>query len=538
VRDRRPERHAIHDANALASLIHVTVDPARDAAGNLDDAPSVTSGDLAGPDPEIGPGPSGEVVEEVVEDVPVDELSTADDDIVESSIWGRRDWLAVGALFLCSLVLVGLHVRTYTTLSPIDELQHIDYVIKAGDFEPPHVNDLVGFDAMAEAACRSVDAPGYIGPRCGLDVYDPEDFQENGVNTSAGQFPFYYTATGVASRVIVATGLLESKVTAARMVGALWAGAAWSVIWYVLALLRVPRMRRVVALAALIATPLTLFHSATVNADALLMFTGALAVVATLKFEARRLNGWLLLAAYAALYFAEPTNILVITPCVAYLAVRVTLRSDASAIRRALPLLALPMVLVFRLRIAREVHRFFFPASPRTNRATMFADNAAPDGVNWDSVIQQLDTIFTPVNHAYVTSFLRSEHTYALQDVVNWLLIGSMFAVVIGVVSVRPGAAASGDVATEDEVTVADEQIRWLTRFGMVTLLAAGPFYTFSFAYFSDADFPAPARFGLPLVVFLVIGLAAALTTRWAMAIASTVVVLASTNLLWLLLTP
>ncbi len=485
---------------------------------------------------------------ERVHDAAADAPEAADGVPVASTVWERIDWIAVAALFAVSLVLVGLHVRSYTTLSPIDELQHIDYVIKAGDFEPPHVNDLVGFEAMAEAACRSVDADGYIGPRCGLDAYDPEDFQENGVNTAAGQFPFYYTATGVAARAIVATGLLDSKVSAARMVGALWAGAAWSVMWYVLAVLRIPRLRRVVGLAALIATPLTLFHQATVNADAVLMLTGALTVLATLKFEAGRLNGWLLLGAYAALYFVEPTNILVIAPSVAYLAVRVSLDPHASMQRRVLPLLALPMAALLRLVVARRVHRFFFPSSPRTSRPTMFVDNAADDGVVWERLVQQISTNFTPVNHAYVTSFLRSEHTYALQNVVDWLLIGAMFTVAIGVVTLRGGGpvatgAQRGEAwlaahGSDAALVSADEQARWLTRFGMFTLFVAGPFYTFSFAYFSNADFPAPARFSLPLVVFLVVALASALTTRWAMGLAATVVVLASTNLLWLLLTP
>lgn len=468
-----------------------------------------------------------------------DETTSTSDEFAAAEVpasWDRIDWVAVVALFLVSMVLVGLHTRTYTELSPIDELQHIDYVIKAGDFEPPHVNDLVGFEAMSEAACRGVDAPGYVGPRCGLDEYDPEDFQENGVNTAAGQFPFYYTVTGVMSRAIEATGTLDSQVTAARMVGALWAGAAWSVMWYVLALLRIARPRRIVALGALIATPFTLFHAATVNADVVLMFTGSLVVLATLKFEARRLHGGLLLATYAALYFVEATNILAIAPCAAYLAVRVSRQSDASTLRRVLPLLAIPMVVLLRLRIADAVQRSLFPASPRTNRTTMFRDNAAVDGVVWDRVLAQLDTLFTPVNYAYVPSFLRSQHTYALQEVVNWLLIGAMFAVAIGVTSVR-SSDREGTVDVEIG-GVADEQSRWLTRFGIVALIAAGPFYTFSFAYFSDADFPAQARFALPLVIFLVIGLAAALTTRWAMVIASVVVALASANLLWLLLTP
>ncbi|MGB3737370.1 MAG: hypothetical protein WA964_20620 [Ilumatobacter sp.] len=513
----------------------MTVDPATDAADVEDPSPDAVSSDR-----ETGPADSA-----------ADGDGDDSDDSDEPGIWGRIDWLAVGVLFLVSSTLVGLHVRAYTTLSPIDELQHIDYVIKAGDFEPPHVNDLVGFDAMAEAACRSVDAPGYIGPLCGLDEYDPEDFQENGVNTSAGQFPFYYTATGVVSRMIVGAGVLESQVTAARMVGALWAGAAWSVMWYVLALLRIPRRRRAVALAALIATPFTLFHAATVNADGVLMLTGAVAVLATMKFEARRLNGWLLLVAYAALYFVEPTNALVIVPCVAYLAVRVSWRSDASAIRRLLPLIAVPMVVLFRLRFAKSLQRLLFPASPRTNIPTANTDNAAPDGVVWDKVLAQIDTLFTPVNYAFVPDFLASQRTAAMQEVVNWLLIGAMFAVAIGAGVVRTVDGPSPDEGPEDdavrssdeamgvdEVMVADERARWLTRIGIVALIAAGPFYTFSFAYFSNADFPSQARFALPLVVFMVVGLAAALTTRWAMAIASTVVVLASANLLWLLLTP
>lgn len=558
----------------------MTVDPATDAAGPTDDPVGEPS-----EVPEVD-GDHGGVDH-------VDEVPTG---TVDAVVWARIDWIAIGALFLCSLVLVGLHVRAYTTLSPIDELQHVDYVIKAGNFEPPHVNDLVGFDAMAEGACRNVDAPGYIGPRCGLDEYDPEDFQENGVNTAAGQFPFYYAATGVASRLVVGAGVLDSQVTAARMIGALWAGAAWSVMWYVLAILRVKRTRRVVALAALMTTAFTLFHSATVNADGVLMLTGALAVLVTLKFEAARLDGWLLLFAYAALYFVEPTNGLVIAPCVAYLAVRVSARSDLSWLRRVLPLLALPMVFLFRVRIAQAIHRFFFPASPRTNRPTMFTDNAVPDGVVWDKVLAQLDTLFTPVNYAFVPNFLASQHTAALQEVVNWLLIGAMFAVAIRTTTphvlsdtvhsderatsgtddpdtIDPGAAdrdmhdpdvhdldavdpdlfdpdavepstghadsVDADRDCSDALALdADDRAVWLTRFGMAALIVAGPLYTFSFAYFSNADFPAQARFALPLVTFLVLALAAALTTRWAMGAATTVVVLSSANLVWLLLTP
>lgn len=525
MRDRRPERHAINDANALASLIHVTDEPASMAAGT-DSDDSTAAPVQPGPADDVGEAPG----------------------TVGPKVWERRDWLAVAALMLCSLLLVSLHARAYTTLSPIDELQHIDFTIKAGDFEPPRVNDLVGFDAMAEAACRNVDAEFYIGPLCGLDEYDPEDFQENGVNTAAGQFPIYYTATGVVSRVIVATGALDSQVTAARIVGGMWAGAAWGVMWYVLALLRIPRGRRAIALATLIVTPLTLFHASTVNADAILMLTGSLAVLAALKYEAGRLNGALLLAAYAGLYFVEPTTILAIAASAAYLTVRVSWKPGTSTLRRVIPLVVFAMVLLLRLRVARVIHRFFFPASPRTNRPTMFRDNAAPNGVEWDRLLEQLDNIFTPVNIAYVPPFMESVQTRALMEVTDWLLIGAMFLGAVGLAgpAIRSGLTAMGvrsEIGDADEaVAAADEvaavQSMWLTRFGMLTLLAAGPFYTFSFAYFSNAFFPAPGRFGLPLVVFMVVALASAMRTRWAVAMVSVVATLAAANTVWLLLTP
>ncbi|MFK7919971.1 MAG: hypothetical protein AB8G14_17985 [Ilumatobacter sp.] len=520
----------------------------------MTDEPASTA---AGSALDLNPAMSVSEFDEVDEFGDGGEQPPSDADATPDRTWERRDWIAVAALMFCSVLLVSLHARAYTTLSPIDELQHVDFTIKAGDFEPPRVNDLVGFEAMVEAACRGVDAPQYIGPLCGLDEYDPEDFQENGVNTAAGQFPFYYTATGVSARAIVATGVLDSKVTAARIVGGVWAGAAWAVMWYVLALLRIPRLRRVIALATMVVTPLTLFHAATVNADSILMFTGALAVLAAIKFEMGRLNGWLLLIIYAALYFVEPTNILAMAASAAYLVVRVSWQPGASTVRRVIPLVVFPMALLLRLSVARDIQRFFFPASPRTLRPTMFRDNTTPDGVVWDKLLAQLDNLFTPVNNAFVPPFMSTQQTGSLMEVTDWLLIGAMFLGAVGVAGSAlrgsdtkqaPVLAGPGNELDDGPVVSsptpsdallldheAAQRSMWLIRFGMLTLIAAGPFYTFSFAYFSQADFDAPARFALPLIVFLVVGLASALRTRWATAMVGSVLVLSAANTLWLL---
>lgn len=423
----------------------------------------------------------------------------------EPGIWDRTDWIACGAMSAVTLVLVLIHMRAYTLLSPFDELQHVDYAIKAGRFAPPHPNDRVGFEAMADAACRGVDAPLYVGPPCGLDAYDPADFQELGVNTSASQFPFYYTVTGLMGRMVTGLGLVNSQVAGLRVVGAVWSAAAWSVIWYVLAVLRIPRPQRAVTLLLLIFTPLVVFHSATVNADAVLMLTGALAVLATLKYEAKRLHGGFLIAVFVALYFVEATNILVISACGAYLIVRMALAGERSIARWVAPALIFPLIFTLRFKVAAAVHRSWLPKSPREVTAPMFAGRDADTAIDWSLVLAQLDAIFMPVVRTHLPPVMRTEVISASVDVTNWLLIAAMFLTAVG-------AAATADVRSV-----------WLTRVGMLTLLAAGPFYTFSFAYFSNVEFPAPGRFGLPLIVLIAIGTSAALRTRVALGIAAAV---------------
>ena len=80
-------------------------------------------------------------------------------------------------------------------------------------------------------------------------------------------------------------------------------------------------------------------------------------------------------------------------------------------------------------------------------------------------------------------------------------------------------------------------RVAWLSRLGMAAMLAAGPFYTFYYAYWSNADFPAPARFGLPLVSILVVVAAAALTTRAAIVITGAVTAVVAANTVLQLIT-
>lgn len=470
-----------------------------------------------------GDRPLGSDDDTPVAGVVVDQSPETDDPAAASAsgaaIWVRDDWYVCLGLFLVSLLFVGLHQASYETLSPIDELQHVDFVIRAGEFDIPLRNERVGQEAMAEAACRSVDAPGYEGPRCGLDEYDPADFQENGFNTAASQFPPYYVVTGVTARALTEIGVFDSKVTAARTLGALWAGAAWSVCWYLMALLGIRRRARTVALTLLLVTPLTIFHAgATVNADVSLMLTGALAVLATMKYEAGRLWWWWLPPIYAGLLFVEATNILAIAACGAYLIVRQGSDATMPWRWRLAPLVIPPSLFLFRTEIAGRVHEALFPPAPRASAgdrvssAPMFVNHRI-DEVSIDKVLGQLSSTFTPVRNPYFSPPLRSQVTIAGVELTNWLLISLMFATAF-VVAVTDRAA-------------------WWARVTIAALLAAGPFYTFYFAYFSNQDFPAPARFALPLVPLMVVVVAASIQYGRVFLIASAVAALCAVNTLY-----
>src|SRR5437660_6480466 len=138
----------------------------------------------------------------------------------------QRPWLRVaisfGFILLLSITLVGLHVRAYPKLSPIDELQHIDALYRASHGEIVRRGQLVGQEAMGEEACRGIDAL-FRPPPCG-GPYQPSRFQEAGINTADIHPPTYYFATVGVADLLRAVGLASNLVDAGRLVGALWLG--------------------------------------------------------------------------------------------------------------------------------------------------------------------------------------------------------------------------------------------------------------------------------------------------------------------------
>lgn len=240
------------------------------------------------------------------------------------SPWRRWRNRSAGPLVLLGLscLLVALHVAHYPTLSPVDELQHIDYLYKS-----PHIvaaGEQIGQQAMHAEACRGLDAPPTVLPACSQDsTYRPADFQEGGYNTAAINTPTYYTLThGLASLLQHLTGA-SSLVGPARLIGGLWLGLGLMIAFAAGRRLGYGRVPLTAALALLPAAPAVLFFSATVTPDAMTIGIGAAAVWSALYFEQRPARRWPVLVAVAAFaMLVKQTNVIVLGAVAVFLLLR------------------------------------------------------------------------------------------------------------------------------------------------------------------------------------------------------------------------
>src|SRR5262245_20124144 len=191
--------------------------------------------------------------------------------------WRRPGALSVVPLGLLALalVLVGLHVREYRIVSPIDELQHIDYALKASQGELVRRGDHEGQEALREEACRGLDNPMPL-PSCEARSYDPTDFQEEGYNTAYAHPPGYYWVSGIGGRLLAALPGVGGPVTGVRLMGALWLGVGLIATWYALGELSIRASARIAVLVLVASAPTVLLFSATVNPDATSITVGAL----------------------------------------------------------------------------------------------------------------------------------------------------------------------------------------------------------------------------------------------------------------------
>ena len=232
-----------------------------------------------------------------------------------------RSILALLAVILFAALLVALHIREYTELSPIDELQHLDYALKVSDGDLVRRGDLFGDEAMREEACRGVDAV-FPTPPCDARTLRPQDFQEGGYNTAYIHSPGYYLVAGLGGRVVDRVPGVASPVVGARLMGALWLGAALVLLWMIFDELRVRVAARLPVLLLVACAPTVLHAAATVNPDGSALAIGAAALLVVLRWESGRARPWLLAVVGVAAILTKVNNVMAVGVAVLYLALR------------------------------------------------------------------------------------------------------------------------------------------------------------------------------------------------------------------------
>src|SRR5580698_1788990 len=113
-----------------------------------------------------------------------------------------RTWAPALLLVVIPIFLVSLHVRVYTKLSPIDELQHIDYMFRSPGLHPVIAGTQDSAPAMREEVCRGIDAVFTLSP-CSSKKLVPSEFQDQGYDTAYIHPPTYYDITWVAGEGVM-----------------------------------------------------------------------------------------------------------------------------------------------------------------------------------------------------------------------------------------------------------------------------------------------------------------------------------------------
>jgi len=238
-----------------------------------------------------------------------------------------RSATCVAALMLLALGLVIGHVHSYTEVSPIDELQHLDYLIRAGDGHLVGLGDLFAQQSLRLETCHRLDAEFDAKvPSCVTDAtiqLDPVTFQELGFNTAAIHPPTYYVIDGLLARGIAATlPVKDDSLTNGRVAGAIWLMAAVGALWLLLRELGANRILASALIAITISAPTVLFAAATINTDGTSLLCGSLLVWAVVRWERGRLPLWVVLAATALCAGTKVTNLIGVAVVVLYLLIR------------------------------------------------------------------------------------------------------------------------------------------------------------------------------------------------------------------------
>ncbi len=409
--------------------------------------------------------------------------------------------LVLAGLLLFATGLQVAHVKRFQKLSPIDELQHLDYLLRAPTLDFPGSGDHVLRESAVVETCSRIESPfdDYV-PSCVTDSAAPVDvtvLQEGGFNTAYIHPPGYYFIDGSITRAAKAlVGENLGLLTVGRLAGLFWVWAAVALLWLAFKEFEASESIAAIGIVLVVTAPTFLSAVSTINPDGSAVAVGAAALWAAARWERTKRGAWMLVVVGAIAVMTKFSNlagvaialIFILVPAIrpTFRRVRLTglrsLGSDSDDRQRIL-LVGISGLLVAVASIALRIGQAIVQVIP-PNELPM----AAPTIVEHLPAIQIAASWrvgLSPLQAAWFASFLQTALVRTLIPIVD-------FAVIAGAV-VGGAIAAVGSRA---------RRLAWCT---LGVGVAFGPAFAMFLYFVQGVTISIPPRYGLSMVPALVV---------------------------------
>jgi len=415
----------------------------------------------------------------------------------------RRFPRGLTMLVLAVLVLAVnvMHIQAYAFLSPYDENHHIDYAYRAAHGEIVIQPDaLFADEVLPEFACHGSQVAGW--PECGRDDYEPEAFGWRGVNSAVAHPPYYYVATGVTARALAALPATpDSFVTWTRVLGSAWLLLGCYLTLRIADSFRIKRIVSFFALLFLAMSPVLLHASTTVNSDATAFASGAFLLLTCLAWERGR-SLWLPAAGAFVCGALDPNNGVAFLLVLIYLGLRASGRlslDEAGNGREPKEYLWAGLVIVATGVLAVLSWRILFDLLAHNQELLALHPNHRHFVVDhfdleWLVGRDALFDNFPPLFSSVVPDVLRTEPRVLFVSAGGFLVIGALFAVIMG--------------------TIQGGRVRALALATLAALLLASPALVLYNYISAGTHFFIPTRMLLSLLAAIAVVLASACSGR------------------------
>ena len=416
-----------------------------------------------------------------------------------------RDGALMITCMLAAAVLVVLHVAAFRQMSPVDEIQHLDYMLRVESGDLVHRGDLLLPETRRIVACRGFDpalsgmlASDWVEPICGDDALRPDQFPQLGFNTAWRHPPTYYVITaGLASIIELVPGV-DDTLSAARLSGIAWAIGTVGVMWALFGAFGVARANRVLLVLFLVASPAVLFYLSVVTEDATAVAAGAGALLAVRVWQQGRALAWLPISVAGVTVALKWTNLAGVAAAAVFL-IAAEVLGDRKRLRHALRVV-LGMFGACVLTIGGWYVAQTALAKVPAEEIPLLEQQRA-DSLDIGRTIAQTRQLVTPLRIEYLPDALEHDGVYLLVLIADAALI----AILVLRSLLRPKTIAAKKAPVSKKRAPTDEAARtaWIQPLALATgstmLLGGIGFVLVGFIIFGVFNQVQP-RFGLSLL--------------------------------------